>query len=268
MVFVNKAATDRGHTSIRGAHFALGLLEMDRQSGAGLFKRLDLDRDDLRAALEAEADGQEEEQAKLPPGASPPFSPTAKKALEMSLREALQLGHNWIGPGHMLMGVLRSAASSVLVERLELDRARDVVAAWERDQPASEQAAGTESEQNETMAKGFSEVMKAAMTKATKPIGSHHLLLAMFQVEDTLACKVLSELGVTEEKVQELIESIGTAGTIDEPPLQEDEVRVGDQVIRIADADSRAAIREVLGDQGIAARIREALARRKQEGDN
>jgi ATP-dependent Clp protease ATP-binding subunit ClpA len=266
MVFVNKAATDRGHTSIRGAHFALGLLEMDRQSGAGLFEKLDLDRDDLRAALEAEAEGQEEKQAKLPPGGSPPFSPTAKKALGMSLREALQLGTHWIGPGHMLLGVLSAAASSVLVERLELDRAREVVGAWERDKRASDQAAGRE--RNGTVAKGFSEVVKAAMTKETKPIGSHHLLLVMFEVENTLARKVLSELGVTEKKVQELIESIGTEGTIDEPPLQEDEVRVGDQVIRIADADSRAAIREVLGDQGIAARIRDALARRKKDGDN
>lgn len=43
------------------------------------------------------------------PGAigAPPFTPRAKKVLELSLREALQLGHNYIGPEHMLLAVIR-----------------------------------------------------------------------------------------------------------------------------------------------------------------
>lgn len=36
-----------------------------------------------------------------------PFTPRAKKALELALREALQLGHNYIGTEHLLLGVLR-----------------------------------------------------------------------------------------------------------------------------------------------------------------
>jgi ATP-dependent Clp protease ATP-binding subunit ClpC len=38
---------------------------------------------------------------------SPPFTPRAKKVLELSLREALQLGHNYIGTEHMLLGIVR-----------------------------------------------------------------------------------------------------------------------------------------------------------------
>jgi ATP-dependent Clp protease ATP-binding subunit ClpC len=38
---------------------------------------------------------------------SPPFTPRAKKVLELSLREALQLGHNYIGTEHLLLGLLR-----------------------------------------------------------------------------------------------------------------------------------------------------------------
>jgi ATP-dependent Clp protease ATP-binding subunit ClpA len=41
------------------------------------------------------------------PNGSPPFTPEAKKTLELSLREALQLGHNYIGTEHMLLALLR-----------------------------------------------------------------------------------------------------------------------------------------------------------------
>src|SRR5205823_6474000 len=40
-------------------------------------------------------------------GGAPPFTDRAKKVLELALREALQLGHNYIGTEHMLLGVVR-----------------------------------------------------------------------------------------------------------------------------------------------------------------
>ena len=49
---------------------------------------------------------------------SPPFTPRAKKVLELSLREALQLGHNYIGTEHMLLGLVREGeglAATLLV---------------------------------------------------------------------------------------------------------------------------------------------------------
>ena len=52
------------------------------------------------------------------PTGSPPFTPRAKKVLELSLREALQLGHNYIGTEHMLLGLVREGegvAAQVLV---------------------------------------------------------------------------------------------------------------------------------------------------------
>ena len=52
------------------------------------------------------------------PDGSPPFTPRAKKVLELSLREALQLGHNYIGTEHILLGLLREGdgvAPQVLV---------------------------------------------------------------------------------------------------------------------------------------------------------
>ena len=52
------------------------------------------------------------------PGGSPPFTPRAKKVLELSLREAMQLGHNYIGTEHMLLGLIREGegvAAQVLI---------------------------------------------------------------------------------------------------------------------------------------------------------
>src|SRR6202011_5031529 len=62
---------------------------------------------------------------------SPPFTPRAKKVLELSLREALQLGHNYIGTEHLLLGVVREGdgvAAQVLVSLgADLSRVRQQV---------------------------------------------------------------------------------------------------------------------------------------------
>ena len=52
------------------------------------------------------------------PTGSPPFTPRAKKVMELSFREALQLGHNYIGTEHLLLGIVREGegvAAQVLV---------------------------------------------------------------------------------------------------------------------------------------------------------
>ena len=259
MVLAQKVAKERGHNFIGGAHFALALIESDRQSNAGLFDRLRVSTDDLRTALEREADLEAGEQhAEDPPSGSPPFTPPFKKALEMSLREALKLSQTWIGPGHMLLGLLSAAASGVLVERLPLDEARVAVAEWEAAQPLSEQSTGEE--QNETVGKGFSQVLKAAMTTDDKPIGSHHLLLGMFEAGDTLARKVLESLGVTEDKVRSAIDSIGTAGTVDAPPPQQAEITVAGRTVIVNADDLRNALGEATGKLAdLAEKLREVL---------
>jgi ATP-dependent Clp protease ATP-binding subunit ClpA len=62
---------------------------------------------------------------------SPPFTPRAKKVLELSLREALQLGHNYIGTEHMLLGLVREGegvGAQVLVSLgADLSRVRQQV---------------------------------------------------------------------------------------------------------------------------------------------
>jgi len=101
------------HSYIGTEHMLLGLLS----EGEGLAARV---LRDLEINLEALA---EEVKELIGRGASSPsghipFTPEAKKALELSLRESLQLGHDYIGTEHLLLGVLHQgdgAAPEVLV---------------------------------------------------------------------------------------------------------------------------------------------------------
>jgi ATP-dependent Clp protease ATP-binding subunit ClpA len=62
-----------------------------------------------------------------------PFSPAAKKTLQLTLREALRLGHNYIGTEHVLLAVLSDDTPSAMVlSGLGVDRQR--VDAWLIDQ--------------------------------------------------------------------------------------------------------------------------------------
>ena len=106
-----------------------------------------------------------------------PFTPRAKKVLELSLREALQLGHNYIGTEHILLGIIREGegvAAQILAKRrgLTLEEVRKrVVAELREDRPAPRQPARTPAAQD---------VLQAAQGLAgDAPVGSHHLLGAL-----------------------------------------------------------------------------------------
>ena len=70
-------------------------------------------------------------QGRQAPSGHIPFTPRAKKVLELSLREALQLGHNYIGTEHILLGLIREGegvAAQVLVKLgADLNRVRQQV---------------------------------------------------------------------------------------------------------------------------------------------
>lgn len=65
-----------------------------------------------------------------PPRGHIPFTPRAKKALELSLREALALKHDYIGTEHLLLGLIREGGTAVRIMRedgVEPDRLRSLV---------------------------------------------------------------------------------------------------------------------------------------------
>ena len=128
VVLAQEEARRLGHPEVRTEHLLLGLLAVDGESAATrALTDLGIPLDDLRREVE-EGIGRGEGA----PSGHLPFAPRNKKVLELSLREALQLGHNYIGTEHLLLGLVREAdsgAAQVLAGRgADLDSARQAVA--------------------------------------------------------------------------------------------------------------------------------------------
>src|SRR5659263_99237 len=83
-------------------HLLLGLIDEKEGIAAKVLVALNIPLDDVRAAVrDSITKGSSESYEHIP------FTPRAKKVLEISLREALQMGHNYIGTEHILLGLLR-----------------------------------------------------------------------------------------------------------------------------------------------------------------
>ena len=90
------------HNYIGTEHLLLGLLREEDGVAAHVLKSLDVTVDGVRLRV-AEIVGEGGEVA----AGQIPFTPLSKKVLEVSLREALHLGHNYIGTEHILLGLAR-----------------------------------------------------------------------------------------------------------------------------------------------------------------
>ncbi len=99
VVAAQNAAHTAANTEITPGHLLLGLLGDPAALATVLLLQQHVDTDALRAAVELPAAGTE-------PPELIPFSGPARKALELTFREALRLGHNYIGTEHLLLALL------------------------------------------------------------------------------------------------------------------------------------------------------------------
>ena len=90
------------HNYIGTEHLLLGLLREEEGLAARVLASLDVTLDNVRGQVEQIIGPGEET-----PAGQIPFTPRAKKVLELSLREGLSLGHNYIGTEHILLGLAR-----------------------------------------------------------------------------------------------------------------------------------------------------------------
>src|ERR687888_493861 len=90
------------HNYIGTEHLLLGVLREEEGVGARVLESLDITVEEVRAQV-ARIIGQGDEVTT----GQIPFTPRAKKVLELSLREALSIGHNYIGTEHILLGLAR-----------------------------------------------------------------------------------------------------------------------------------------------------------------
>ncbi len=121
LVLAQEEARLLNHNFIGTEHILLGLIHEGEGTAAKALESLGITLEAVREKVE-ETIG--------PAGASttgsPPFTPRAKKVLELSLREALQLGHNYIGTEHMLLGVVREGegVAATVLQSLGADLSR------------------------------------------------------------------------------------------------------------------------------------------------
>lgn len=105
-------ATERHHERVGTEHLLLGVLDEGGNLALDVLAALDVEPEDVRAELIASL----APAAKSPSGQLP-FTPLAKKTLEVATKESLGLGHNYVGCEHLLLGLLATEdglASQVL----------------------------------------------------------------------------------------------------------------------------------------------------------
>ena len=102
VVLAQEEAKMLNHNYIGTEHLLLGLIHEGEGVAAKALEALNISLESVREQVQ-EIIGQ----GQTPPTGHIPFTPRAKKVLELSLREALQLGHSYIGTEHLLLGLIR-----------------------------------------------------------------------------------------------------------------------------------------------------------------
>ena len=111
VVLAQEEARRFDHNYIGTEHLLAGLLREERGAAARALEAAGITLDAVRAQIEVTIG-----RGQLPPSGHIPFTPEAKKCMEIALREALELGHH-IGTGHLLLGLM-GQHDSVAVQML------------------------------------------------------------------------------------------------------------------------------------------------------
>jgi ATP-dependent Clp protease ATP-binding subunit ClpC len=235
VVTAQEQARQLRHTHIDTEHVLLGLLDVPDGTAAKVLHRLGYDKETARADITAVAEpGSDELTGHIP------FAPRAKKTLELALREAQQLQHSHVGTEHILLALVREGegiGAQVLAERINpVGKIRAAVLAaveGSQDVPAGPWPAGTPATEDT--------VSTASALAGGAPVGSHHLLEAMLQAENSMAARVLRELGVDSDAVAAKIDELDPETTTDANP---EETAARRMEIRVVDDEVHLILRD------------------------
>ncbi len=248
------------HNYIGTEHILLGLVQEGEGVAAKVLDRLGISLDAVRSKVE---DFIGEGGPGAPEGHIP-FTPRSKKVLELSLREALQLGHNYIGTEHILLGLIREGkgvGAEVLVSLgAELSAVRQEVVQQLSGYRVSPGGArwsgplGPRPRETPAAAKAGVEARRLAGAAA---VGSQHYLLGLLHDQASLAAKALLDLGVTREAVEAKLAELEPAGTSDETPEQAGARRINLRVegqsltLEVDDPDLAAALAQAMAGRTV-----------------
>ena len=250
VVLAQEEARLLNHNYIGTEHVLLGLLGEPESVGGTVLTNFGMTRDGVRAEVE-EAVGR----GKKTLSGHIPFTPRAKKTLELSLREALSIKHNYIGTEHILLGLIREGEGvAAQIMRNHADPADlraavlTAVSATDPGESAEEGAEETNAvlrwlrqrlsgrqtsvpvpfspqERAAALAARGTPAVEATLKQAAAlagqaPVGSHHLLLAALADTNSAASWALTSLGVNIDELREKLRAAQISGTSDEQPEQ------------------------------------------------
>jgi ATP-dependent Clp protease ATP-binding subunit ClpC len=119
VVLAQQEARNNKCAYIGTEHLLMGVLREEEGLAARILASLDVEIEKAAKLVAATAQGEPREET-----GQIPMTPRTKKALELALREALSLGHNYIGTEHILLGLVRdvdSQALHILQNNFQLD---------------------------------------------------------------------------------------------------------------------------------------------------
>ena len=154
VVLAQEEARKLNHNYIGTEHILLGLIQEGEGHAAKALEELNISNENVRKeVVEIIGEGQQS------PSGHIPFTPRAKKVLELSLREALQLGHNYIGTEHILLGLIREGegVAAQVLKKLgaELAQVRQtVIKLISSSSPGKEQATASTGGRERTVGTG------------------------------------------------------------------------------------------------------------------
>jgi ATP-dependent Clp protease ATP-binding subunit ClpA len=236
VVVAQEEARRLNHNYIGTEHILLGLLGERGGIACRVLESFGMTLDGVRQEVTGLVGA-----GKKTPAGHIPFTPRAKKTLEYSLREALQLHHNFIGTEHILLGVIREGdgvAAQIMRDHADLLAIRTAVLdlcpagevqtgrvlRWLRrgaglpgepgplaDEPAEQTTLTATPAADATLS-------EAARLAGAQPVGSHHLLLAALADGDSAAARALATLGIDLDQAKEALQRMEVTGTSDEQP--------------------------------------------------
>jgi ATP-dependent Clp protease ATP-binding subunit ClpA len=252
VVLAQDEAREFGQPHIGTEHVLLGLVHEGEGVAAVALRGLGIDLEVCRADVAAIVG-----RGSGAPSGHIPFTPAAKKVLERSLREALGLGHNYIGTEHMILGLISDEDGVTVQVLARHDITADTVRAAvhaalrtvlddrSRATPSPRRTAGADA------------ILAAAQELAgTSPMGSQHLLVAMSLLDDSLAAGALAALGIERDALADAIANLDVDGTTDVTPedaaARQMEIRLADDEVHIVlrDPAALAQVRDLTGKMG------------------
>jgi Clp amino terminal domain, pathogenicity island component len=213
VVLAGEEARALKHNYIGTEHILLGLLCEEEGLAARVLESLDITVERVRAqVVRIVGSGEEVTSGQIP------FTPRVKKVFELALREALSLGHNYIGTEHVLLGVVRENEGVAARILLDLDadpeKVRNEVirmlSGGVRRRAAASAGSGSEPAIDPGWLDGLPELLKPLGEEIRAELGRApdvgDLLLAVACVPHTPAAEALSELSVDVDELWGRIE--------------------------------------------------------------